>query len=287
MDFEEIKKLPADDLVHALIVQMPKEELYEKALIMKDKDLEKYHMYIVMASNYGYQLAKDEFYDYYYKKVSLVAALQQYPIDAEKAKRFYEHTKDYSYSSFLLGEMYHHKLGVDQDYAKAKELYELAIKQDDTNTFAYWNLALMYDHGLGVDKDDKMSRKYYKMSELKKSPYSVYRAACFTLEKNNGKDWRQAEKMFKECIIMSDEYKDQSVKKLVEIYENTRYLKNRLKKEIVDYFAEIEKTDELKKLYGYDDNAIYVIKQNAALKKQAAAVDLGLYFKSLITVTSK
>jgi TPR repeat protein len=316
MDFDDIKKLPTDDLIHALIVQMDKEELYNKALALKNSDAGKYHLYIIMSANKGYQLAKDEFYDYYYEQLSVESckpSLMQsnveikdllpeqsnveikdllpeqsnveikdlYPIALYKAKKFYEHTKDYSYSSLLMGEL----MSIDKDYVKAKELYDLAIEQDPTNTFAYWNIALMYDHGLGVDQDIKMSRKYYRLSEANKSPYCVYKTACSVLEQYGGRKWKQAENRFKECIAMGPSYEEKSITKLIEIY-NMRYTKNRLQKQIVDYFIEIERTDKLKDLYNYDDNAINIMKQNGLLKKESAAIDMGLYFKSLMTEPS-
>ncbi len=51
-----------------------------------------------------------------------------------------------------LGRMYYHGLGVKQDYEKAKNLYEQAIKLNSNESNALRTLGVMYHNGQGVNK---------------------------------------------------------------------------------------------------------------------------------------
>jgi len=267
------------------IIQLSGDALYNKALTFKqgqdDNSLTNYYIHLVMACNYGNELAKEEFYDDYYERLSItnnIATLQDY---TERIK-FFELTKEYPYSAFLLGEMYEQGRGqyLQQDYKKAKELYEYVISKDLKCTYASWRLALMYDLGKGVDQNPKLAKKYYKLSMDNKSPYEVYRCACNAYS-NGNTGLQSAIKQFEEAVAMGYE---KAVDKLVEIYKSVRHLKERKKKYVIDYFIGINRPEKLKDIYGYDDFAVYVMKQNGQLKKEAADLDLGLMMKSLMTV---
>ena len=58
--------------------------------------------------------------------------------------------------------MYYNGQGVEQNYAKAIELYKMAINLG--NVEAIFNLGLMYEYGKGVEKNIDNAIKYYKES---------------------------------------------------------------------------------------------------------------------------
>ena len=58
--------------------------------------------------------------------------------------------------------MYENGLGVEQDYLKAKEYYELSIQQN--NTKALINLGNLYENGLGVEQNYSKAKELYELS---------------------------------------------------------------------------------------------------------------------------
>jgi uncharacterized protein len=59
-----------------------------------------------------------------------------------------------------LGLLYVRGLGVAQDYAKARELFEKAADKGDATAMA--NLGLIYRSGLGVAQDSSKAREWYQ-----------------------------------------------------------------------------------------------------------------------------
>lgn len=65
-------------------------------------------------------------------------------------------------SLFTVGMAYSEGLGVEQDYKKAKEYYELAANQGYAAT--QYNLAVIYESGLGVKQDISTAEEYYDLA---------------------------------------------------------------------------------------------------------------------------
>jgi len=76
----------------------------------------------------------------------------------EQIRRWVEKGK--AWAQNMLGQKYHHGLGVDQSYQQAKELYELAATQG--NASAQFTLGLMYENGHGVDQSYERAVEYYE-----------------------------------------------------------------------------------------------------------------------------
>ena len=64
-----------------------------------------------------------------------------------------------------LAVLYEGGLGGEQDYAKARELYEQAAAQGIVR--AYYHLGEMYEYGRGVEKDYAKAREYYETAAAK------------------------------------------------------------------------------------------------------------------------
>ena len=80
-----------------------------------------------------------------------------------KAKEYYELAikhKDYEDALWSLGKMYLHGLGIDQDYQKAKGLFLRADALDNGNS--QFELAHLYEYGKGVEKNIDKALEYYK-----------------------------------------------------------------------------------------------------------------------------
>jgi TPR repeat protein len=87
-----------------------------------------------------------------------------------KAKDLYEQAAELGNSKALnnLGLLYHYSLGVEKNYTKAKELYEKAAELGNSN--ALNNLGVLYNNGLGVEKNyTKAKELYEKAAELENS----------------------------------------------------------------------------------------------------------------------
>ena len=64
--------------------------------------------------------------------------------------KVYEHYKSETSALglYLMGRMYHHGKGVEQDHTKAKHYYEMAIEKGNSGSgMAMYNLGCMYDCG--------------------------------------------------------------------------------------------------------------------------------------------
>lgn len=102
---------------------------------------------------------------YSYKTPYLVGALYEFGYaieqDYTKAKDLYELAADAGnpYAMSYLGEIYLRGYGVDPDYAKALEWFEKGATLD--NEIAYAFLGSMYQYGDGVDQDYDKAMEYY------------------------------------------------------------------------------------------------------------------------------
>ncbi|KAK8842215.1 hypothetical protein M9Y10_026446 [Tritrichomonas musculus] len=81
-----------------------------------------------------------------------------------KAKEYYELSAKQNNSSalFNLGSLYANGHGVEQNYSKAKEYYELSAKQN--NSYALVNLGNLYYNGHGVEQNYSQAKEYYELS---------------------------------------------------------------------------------------------------------------------------
>ena len=69
-------------------------------------------------------------------------------------------------SMIRLGELYLNGIGVEQDYEKARELFERATEREDHVTAeAMTFLGQMYEEGLGVEADPDQARNWYEKAE--------------------------------------------------------------------------------------------------------------------------
>ena len=64
-----------------------------------------------------------------------------------------------------LGYMYQNGKGVEQDYAKARELYEQAATRGIAR--AYYHLGEMYENGRGMNQDYAKAAEYYEKAAAK------------------------------------------------------------------------------------------------------------------------
>ena len=91
--------------------------------------------------------------------------------------KFYEITAEYGYSLNFLGYMYRNGIFFKVDYKKAIELYEKAVKLN--NSCAMINLAHMYKQGYGmIFKNYKKSKKLYKMAIKLDNSMAMAHLAC-------------------------------------------------------------------------------------------------------------
>lgn len=135
----------------------PVDVLYQKALEYCNKqDYDNYAVYMVMSANLKYDPA---IYHLHRDYTNEMFFLKQ---DHSITKTFYEQTFEYSYSANYLGYMYYNGEGVPQNYAKAKELYEMAIEKG--NEDAMTNLGVIYYHGNGVSQDYIRAKELFEMA---------------------------------------------------------------------------------------------------------------------------
>ena len=97
------------------------------------------------------------------QKSQCVMCRTKYPVsgsqeEVEQIRRWVEKGK--AWAQLLLGSRYRDGIGVDQSYQQARELYELAARQGDTN--AQYNLGLQYRKGQGVAQSYERAAEYFE-----------------------------------------------------------------------------------------------------------------------------
>jgi len=113
-------------------------------------------------------------------------------IDYEKARFYYEKSieKFGAVESYLgLARIYFYGLGVEKDYCKAFELYQV-LSEDNDNMFANYMLGKMYVEGLCVDQNYILAKEFFNKSWNKGYVFSLTQIAA--LEKvlgNRFKSW--------------------------------------------------------------------------------------------------
>ena len=277
MEFDHILKLSA-------------QKLYEKALQFKEskKDYDNYCIYMTMSANYGYKLAEEDLdNDYTGPKLH---TKQNY----KDTIKFYEETKDYSYSANYLGYIYNDESNIlmRQDNDKAMELYEIAIKKGNKhaihnlacmyenpqnvshnfnkarelfemsvnkgNSYSVTSLAQMYSKGKGVDQDHKKAKELYEMGVIRGNFVAIHNLALM-YEKGEGvlTNPDKARELYEMAIEKGDM---EEVDQLTRLYRLTD-LKND-KEKVISYYTKINKMDRLKEIYNFDDNHMQLIVNN-------------------------
>ncbi len=66
------------------------------------------------------------------------------------------------YAMEKLGEMYYEGEGVEQDFSKAADYYEMLAEKGSATAFEYYVLGFLYHHALGRDKDINKAVEYLK-----------------------------------------------------------------------------------------------------------------------------
>jgi len=86
--------------------------------------------------------------------------------DYAKAREWYEKAaKDNTTAMTSLGVLYENGRGVAQDYAKAREWYEKAAAKDSTTAMS--SLGVLYQSGFGVPQDFAKAREFYEKAAAK------------------------------------------------------------------------------------------------------------------------
>ena len=115
------------------ILKLSREQLYTEASKFKEADeYDNYYIYLTMAANYKHKLAEQYLNSGYQDDCPL------YRQNFSNTVPFYEATKDYSYSSFILGWLYHKGIYFAKDNNLAKKFYEQSIMKG--NEIAYHNM---------------------------------------------------------------------------------------------------------------------------------------------------
>ncbi|AYV77317.1 MAG: hypothetical protein Barrevirus34_2 [Barrevirus sp.] len=265
MDFTTIiNEQPDQLLLNAIAVRLGSDDI----------SITNYHINLIMACNKGYDLAKEEFYDFYHviwlRRVTDTISTFDYTV----LVNFLEGTKDnYAYSAFFLGELYNRGVkGLQKNIDEAQKLYENCLLLDPNCIFAYFNLGSI----LADKKDMKLANHYFELHKKNMWPYHSFKVAT---EYEKGDNVKQAEKNYK--LALTNGYSEGKViDALVKLYRDTRLGKNR--KAVIDYFIDIGKESRIKDIYGYSDAATHVIKQNGLLKKELADIDIALMIKGLM-----
>lgn len=92
---------------------------------------------------------------------------------------------------YLLGMLYYHGQGVDQDYIKAKEYFELASLQNHPDSFT--KLGKLYYYSKGVEQNFLKSKYYFEKASLLNYPRSfLYLGNLYYYGKGVKKDYLTA-----------------------------------------------------------------------------------------------
>jgi TPR repeat protein len=104
-----------------------------------------------------------------------------------------------------LGTAYLDGVGVEQNYAKAAELFRLSAKQG--NTEARNSLAYIYQEGLGVEKDEIKAFKLYKNAAAAGNMNAQFQTGAY-YESGIGvrMDWKKAAEWYSKAAEQDDSY---------------------------------------------------------------------------------
>ena len=99
--------------------------------------------------------------------------------DYMKAREYFELAAKENNSEALLylGLIYSNGLGVKIDYIKARNYYELSAKQN--NSKALFNLGIIYYKGLDVERDYLIAKEYFELAANQKNEYALLNLGNF------------------------------------------------------------------------------------------------------------
>jgi hypothetical protein len=92
-------------------------------------------------------------------------------------------------AQYELANMYMDGKGVEQDFTKAVQLYELSANQGFVDAQHY--LGVIYDKGRGANRDDARARKWYCLAAERGYSVSQYNCAVFLLQGRGGAQDRE------------------------------------------------------------------------------------------------
>lgn len=272
-------------------MNMSPTDLFNQAIkFLKLLDYNNYFIYMTMAANLNHSDA----IIYLNKDYDANNTSKQ---DHLQTLDFYVRTSNYSYSANYLGYMYENGIGIDQNYSKAIELYELAIESNDPA--AMNNLANMYEHAKGLERNyfkaielyekaiklnystamnnlarmyqcgKGIERNYSKAIELYNQAIKLDNSTAmfnlaFMYEEGIGieKNYSKAIELYKNAIALGDL---DALNNLTSIYRNSKKLFN--ESDINDYFIE-KYPEKLKIIFGYSDKMIKCLQENYVLKEE-------------------
>ena len=93
--------------------------------------------------------------------------------------------------------MYHHGLGVKQDYSKAAKLYLQAANK--RNDLAAYNLAILYQHGRGVEQSYHSAIYYYRLSASEGNDDALISLGFLYLHAQSVENYQKAYEVFLEA----------------------------------------------------------------------------------------
>lgn len=233
-------------------------ELYTLAINTRD-EIDSF-IYLLMASNYGHELATNA--------LSNRCSKDSYVMQCKKIISFCNLTKEFVGSATYLGLAYINGCTGLNNYDKAIELFNFAISQNYID--AYFYLGQFYDRS----RDKTLAIQTYKLGADQNNINCIVRLGniYMNLALNNREKhqfdearihFRLAEDAFRKGIekgnIQASEF-------LAKLYSVTQVLGNQ--EYVINYLFENNQENLLKKIYNYDDYAIKMIKQNRELVKE-------------------
>ena len=122
--------------------------------------------------------------------------------DYSKAIQYFELSSNLGNSdSYLyLGNLYYNGEGVKKDYLKAKEFYELSSRLNNSN--AHNALGELYLYGNGVDKNHLIAFDYFLLASKQNHPFSLFHLGCIY---SNADDLSRAIYYFLRCSKIHSE----------------------------------------------------------------------------------
>jgi TPR repeat protein len=98
---------------------------------------------------------------------------------------------------FGLGVFYENGLGVQQDYAKAREWYEKAADRGDV--VAMTNLGVLYENGQGVQHDYAKAREWYEKAAAKDDTRATYLGVLYEKGRGVPQDYGKARELYEKA----------------------------------------------------------------------------------------
>lgn len=127
--------------------------------------------------------------------------------DYFKARDYFELSANLknSYGLYNLGYLYYYGKGVEQSYTKAKEFYEKSSKLN--NPYAFNSIGTLYKRGLGVDQEYKKAEYYYNIAfELNVSDAMYNLGYLYYNGYGVEQDYKKSKFYYKKGIILNNTF---------------------------------------------------------------------------------